>query len=553
MSTSFKAGEINESGFLQNLFRKGFSFAKSLSEIHANSIDAKSKHITYHILENNIRIMDDGCGMNRMELANAFSIYYSNHSSDKSIGVSGIGYKAALVILGMKSDTLTITRKSDGKYLTVEAPWNQIFEIGKYSNMITIRPSTVEEIIEFNKEREKTGYLFGTTTIFGYNECLARAIELQFEKQSDKSDKNEESSSMEDIIVPEDQFSVIFGRFPQIVSLINKNKKLGAPIILSNYDYFNGHQTQFYDGLKREKIIFMKNRFERKSGEDIRDKYLFIWESSKDGEKYIIKKSGASWKTKAEKLTVGTHKYDEIGEAEFICAQRKNSEYFDEENPKILDSASNDFIHPYDKEHIGTNNNDFLANMQIYRNDQMLGICILPGIKISSGRGNAESFHKVILTHCALEYYPISTNDNEQDLIIGIQECKTQFNDANIPKNLLNLLAHIRNEKAKEIWNYFENQQSDRHVKTEDEYSEIVKTEDEYSELDESDKQVKPEDDSSEQEYTIKKNADSSDQDNIMGIYILSEITKFTSNLDPNMKYTDSSYVELYKLLQSMN
>ena len=601
MSTSFKAGEINESGFLQNLFRKGFSFAKSLSEIHANSIDAKSKHITYHILENNIRIIDDGCGMNRMELANAFSIYYSNHSSDKSIGVSGIGYKAALVILSMKSDTRTITRKPDGKYLTVEAPWNQIFEIGKYTNMITIRPSTEEEIIEFNKEREKTGHLFGTTTIFEYNECLARAIELQFEKPSDMSDKNEESSSMEDIIVPEDRFSVIFGRFPQIVSLINKNKKLGAPIILSNYDYFNGNQTQFYDGLKREKIIFMKNRFERKSGEDIRDKYLFIWESSKDGEKYIIKKSGASWKTKAEKLTVGTHKYDEIGEAEFICAQRKNLEYFDEENPKILNYVSKESIHPYDKEHIGINNNDFLANMQIYRNDQMLGICILPGIKISSGRGNAESFHKVILTHCALEYYPISTNDNEQDLIIGIQECKTQFNDANIPKNLLNLLAHIRNEKAKEIWNYFENQQSDRHVKTEDEYSEIVKTEDEYSELDESDKQVKPDDhsseldesdkqvkpdddsseldeldkqvkpdddsseldeldkqvkpddDSSEQEYTIKKNADSSDQDNIMGIYILSEITKFTSNLDPNMKYTDSSYVELYKLLQSMN
>ena len=146
----------------------------------------------------------------------------------------------------------------------------------------------------------------------------------------------------------------------------------------------------------------------------------------------------------------------------------------------------------------------------------------------------------------------------------------------------MNLLAHIRNEKAKEIWNYFENQQSDRHVKTEDEYSEIVKTEDEYSELDESDKQfkpddhsseldesdkqVKPDDDSSEQDDPIKKDddssdqddpiktdADSSDQDNIMGIHILSEIAKFTSNLDPNIKYTDSSYVELYKLLQSMN
>jgi hypothetical protein len=49
---SIKVGEINESGFLQNLFRKGFSFAKSLSEIHANSVDAKATNITY--------VIDDG-------------------------------------------------------------------------------------------------------------------------------------------------------------------------------------------------------------------------------------------------------------------------------------------------------------------------------------------------------------------------------------------------------------------------------------------------------------------------------------------------------------
>ena len=64
MSAIFKVGEINESGFLQNLFRKGFSFAKSLSEIHANSIDAKATNITY-VIDKKIRIIDDGCGMNQ--------------------------------------------------------------------------------------------------------------------------------------------------------------------------------------------------------------------------------------------------------------------------------------------------------------------------------------------------------------------------------------------------------------------------------------------------------------------------------------------------------
>jgi hypothetical protein len=85
----------------------------------------------------------------------------------------------------------------------------------------------------------------------------------------------------------------------------------------------------------------------------------------------------------------------------------------------------------------------------------MLGIAVLPGNKISSARANPESFHKILLAHCALEYCPISRNDNPQDLVIGIQECKTQFNYANIPKNLLNLLAHMRNKKANEIWEYF--------------------------------------------------------------------------------------------------
>jgi len=222
---------------------------------------------------------------------------------------------------------------------------------------------------------------------------------------------------------------------------------------LSKYNYFGENQTEYYDGIMREKIIFMQK--EIKAGEDERDQYLFIWESSKDGKKYVIKKRGTGWMKSAEELTTGTPDYEEIGEAQFICAQRKYKEYFDEDEPKIPERASKDTIHPYDKENIGTDNDEFLGNMQIYRNNQMLGIAVLPGNKISSARANPESFHKILLTHCALEYCPISKNDNPQDLVIGIQECKTQFNYANIPKNLLNLLAYMRNKKANEIWEYF--------------------------------------------------------------------------------------------------
>ena len=585
--SSIKVGEINESGFLQNLFRKGFSFAKSLSEIHANSIDAKATNITY-VIDKKIRIIDDGCGMNREELKNAFSMYNSNHSTERTIGVSGIGLKASQVILSLKSNTMTVTRKPDGEYLTVDAPWKEIFEIGKYTDMITIRSSTEEEINVFNKEREKTGKLHGTTTIFEYNEILSKAIQIQFEKPKPKSKKKKIGEDEEDeVITPEDRFSVIFGRFPQNVYLINKNKRCGIPTIeLPKYNYFGENETEYYDGVMREKIIFMKKRLSIKAGEDERDIYLFIWESSSDGKKYLIKKRGTGWMKSAEELIAGTPNYEEIGEAHFICGQRKYKQYFDENDPKIPDTASKDTIHPYDKENIGIENDEFLGNMQIYRNNQMLGIVVLPGNKISSARANPESFHKILLTHCALEYNPISRNDNLQDLIIGIQECKTQFNSSDIPKNLLNLLAFMRNEKANEIWNYFEelfnlvepyyspgpspspepltDTESDPESDTDSEPNPAPKPTPE-SDTDSEPKPTHESDTDSEPKPNPESDTDSDTESvsnpkpepkpklqEVKGILILSEISKFTDNLNSDMDYS-GSYFELYNLLRSIN
>ena len=68
----------------------------------------------------------------------------------------------------------------------------------------------------------------------------------------------------------------------------------------------------------------------------------------------------------------------------------------------------------------------------------------------------------------------------------------------------------------------------------------------------ESDDKVKLYEPDESEDFSEKVKTDNKIND-IMGIYILSEIDKFTSNLDPNMKYTNSSYLELYKLLQRIN
>ena len=92
--------------------------------------------------------------------------------------------------------------------------------------------------------------------------------------------------------------------------------------------------------------------------------------------------------------------------------------------------------------------------MPVIRNGQLIGVTELPGLKISSARGNGESMCKLFNVHCEFRYDPLSTQDNKQDLIVGVQECKTQY-ICSMPPNLLRLLKCIKFDKAQKVWNYF--------------------------------------------------------------------------------------------------
>jgi hypothetical protein len=61
---------------------------------------------------------------------------------------------------------------------------------------------------------------------------------------------------------------------------------------------------------------------------------------------------------------------------------------------------------------------------------------------------------KLFNVHCEFQYNPISTQDNKQDLIVGVQENKNQY-ICSMPPNLLRLIKGIKFEKAQKIWNYF--------------------------------------------------------------------------------------------------
>ena len=107
------SGSYDESGIIKGFFRKGFTDNHCINELYANTIDAKSKNVFNIINDDNIKIVDDGIGMDRSGLQQMFNLYGSNHSTEKSLGVSGLGTKAATAILGKKTQVEIFTKKND--------------------------------------------------------------------------------------------------------------------------------------------------------------------------------------------------------------------------------------------------------------------------------------------------------------------------------------------------------------------------------------------------------------------------------------------------------
>ena len=424
-------GNIDECGFLNNLKRKGFTTTKCLGELHANAIDACAEHIDYNISRNNIKIIDDGLGMTIEQIRNGFSIYRPNHNNDRSIGVSGIGMKGALYNLSINKLTKIITKTESGEYLTVEAPWDEIYQNKKYSNMIRLRGSNVEEITQFNYERVSYNIIRGTTIILPYSDILSDAIKLQFQTPVESDD-----------FKPLDQFSVIFGGFSQIVSYQHYEQSDGSSKVLQPYNYFDAFQSEFYLGKDIQTIEFYENG---------NNEYRFIWRNV-DGEIYEIPKAGRGYSKEIRCITTGLFGWNCIGEAKVITGARINHELFDENNPQMPTAKT--ITHPYDKIHIGDKNSKFSRDIQVVRNKQLIGIVEVPEISPGSERGNGESMFSSEIVHCQIQYNPLSNQENKQDLIIGVQENKNQFK-SNMPLSLTRLIKAIKYEHCKNIWNYF--------------------------------------------------------------------------------------------------
>jgi len=433
-------GTINDGGILAGLKRKGITPEKALSELYANSIDAGSNEVLYNVLQDSIKITDDGKGMNMEEIQSMFDIHKENHKNDKSLGVSGVGGKVSLLILSNDTSVVLYTKSVNGQYYRIETPWDEMLQQGKYTGMIRRFLMSENEVVEFHKERDcMKNKNTGVTIKFKYSDKLKHEIEKQFCSVEEYRQKYNSELN------PENQLGVIYGAFPLDCSYEHYEEK--EPRKMQKYNYFGGEDNEFYKGKTEKTISVYEN-----------EKNLKRYILNKNNEQFEIKLYG---ETKCKKdvalVTESLIGWNHVGDFEVKVGCRRDDSYFNDKSKEIPISGAEVNL-KYEQDYFGDVKDgkfrDYFCKTELVRNGQKICSFDLPDELIGNRRANAQSMFTIKHVKCQLIYHPVSSLNNPLDLLCGIQENKGQCS-CPFDKSFSRLLFAIKNEKANEIWDYF--------------------------------------------------------------------------------------------------
>jgi hypothetical protein len=451
-----KVGGINERGYLNGLHMKGFNQLKCILELCANAVDAYARIVKFIELKLHTLMIDDGTGMGKFKMTNYYLMQNENHGTDNSSGIAGMGGKVAQMMLSEK--TYTEVFSYDGSsYMKAAVPWDQMYEQGKYTDMINITCMTQEDIKWFKSYLPNTG----TIIKFIKNNTLTEAIKKNFplkkEKKTDNKGKKrtQQEENSEHITNFNDLIGIAFSQTNTNFFFTNIKKQTTE---LEKYYYFGAKNTEYYLGVDKITIGCYSNgtklRFIRYDEKDEKNNKYYEIKPSKNGlqfsstEKIIEYPLGVEW--------------EKVGEVYVTTGQRKDiKKMFNDENPKdpinkeYLDKASSKYC-SYD-DYIAnktSNPESYLKKIPVVRNEHVIGGFKSNHYSEGSSRGNAYMKHKTVHVRGEVSYNPISKQLNKLDEIFGINENKNLWL-GELPINLTRLVERIIMRKADEIWQYF--------------------------------------------------------------------------------------------------
>jgi hypothetical protein len=446
-------GSFNEEGTLDNLCWKGFTHSQSVSEILANSSDFKANEVRIEIIQNeSIKLIDNGNGMDMQSVKKMYDMNRSNHKCDRSKGVAGMGGKAGQVVGGNKTPVNMYTHKVDGEYIHTYIPWNTIYIEGVFTNKIISRNMTEEEIQQFKNERSNQRVdgiddsYHGTTIVFQYNRQLCNAIKCGIDKDVDRDGTAADQTTL---------FGFVFGRDDMKISLSYPDRPDKPIQYCDKYDYFGGNDDSYYCGKGTTTITHWQKR--------LNDEYIqsrFTYKKTDDADtdtltEYPIKTTGYGKENRSIIVEdIENDGFEIVGTFEFECGLRIDNDHFNPDSPKEL--TNTEYVGPYDSKRLLGKKGEIYKhvgyNSAFVRNGQILGSFQYPDLQPSIYRASMENRHSSYV-HASLSYEQISTKNNPNDKMAGIQENKNQWNTV-LPTGLTRICRTLRDEKAKEIWRY---------------------------------------------------------------------------------------------------
>lgn len=395
-------GKIHEGGIIKSLEQKGHDDISCLDELLSNCYDANAKNVNItrqHLYGEKIAISDDGDGLNETDADNMYNAYYVK-SRNKTIGMSGIGAKAALYLLSKKTETINISLK-DGAFITIIAPWNKIIEEQKYTDNIVLRSSTQDEIDLFCSIINGTS---GTILFIPFCKIIWEKIKTQF--------------VLDEPVEILKSLSVRYGFTPD-----DFNIKFDSEHVLKKYN--PSHKVTI------RKIYILKNKF----GEI---KYI----SDKDEE---FPRVGKGTSTERRNTPEDQRRgYKLVNTLEIHICLPYDKDY------KV--SAATWYPRELDI-FKGSHDRDVAEKIKasdyplIIRNDYVLGQCLIDILKISNRRSSATA--REYFDHFTAIIWNQSDNTSIDD-IIGTQENKGQLHDK-IEVSLKRLIHSIKVDEIEEF------------------------------------------------------------------------------------------------------
>ena len=444
-------GSVNEAGYLANIFKKGYTLSQCMSELLANSSDAKSTEVHFEIIRNEtIKLIDDGLGMDIQDVDKMYDMNRSNHIGDRSKGVAGIGGKAGQVIAGNKTHVTLFSHKVGCKWLCVNAPWDVIYTEGIYTDQIHKRDMTEDEIQQFKNERPSQSVdgfydpYHGTTIIFTYNNHLRTAIICGMDKDEDRDGIAADQTTL---------FGFVFGLDNMKISLSYPDRPDKPIQYCTKYNYFAEDDDSYYCKKNTTDIThWQKNS----NGEHVKSR--FTYKNTEDANtlmEYPIRATGYAKKetpVTVEELENGG--FVNVGTFVYDCGLRKDNDHFNPDSTKELKNI--EYVGPYDSGRLVGKNGEMYKYVgygsMFARNEQVLGSFQYPDNQTSSYRGDKEARHASYV-HGMLSYMQVSSQNNPNDSLANIQENKNQWNTV-LPTGLTRICHNLRDKKAKEIWIY---------------------------------------------------------------------------------------------------